>query len=85
MAKNPQRDKPTARAILTGTAQSVTNSVERARGYFKDTPEPTRPPSKQRKNFRTKRVEIDGEQEPTAEREANKPELDGEEEAATED
>jgi hypothetical protein len=63
---------------LTGTAQSVTNSVERASGFLKDHPETSKPPS-QRKNFtRKKRSKVD--EEPPAEPEANKLEIDGEEE-----
>jgi hypothetical protein len=56
---------PRRRAILTGTAQRVADSVERARGYLKDRPEPSRPPSMQRKSF--PRRSMEAEQEATAE------------------
>ena len=49
MAKEP--DKPARRNILTGAAQPVTDSVERARDYLKDRPEPSHRPST-RKNWR---------------------------------
>ena len=49
MVKDP---KAPPRTILTGTAQSVSNSVERARGYFKGHPETTAAPPQARKNFR---------------------------------
>jgi hypothetical protein len=78
MAKDPQNS--TTRSLLTGSAQSVTNSVERASRYLKDRPEPSTPPS-QRKNFtRKKRPEVDGVEEPPAEPRANTAEIDGEEE-----
>jgi len=76
MAKEPE--KPARRQILTGTAQPVTNSVERARGYLKDRPEPSRPPEPTRRGYSYKRPEIDGEREPPAERETA--EVDGVEE-----
>jgi len=63
MAREP--DKPAKRTILTGTAQPVMNSVERAREYLKDRPEPFRPESTKRKNFRTtKKPEKDQDEEP---------------------
>jgi hypothetical protein len=72
---NPERDKPSMRARLTGIAQPVTNSVARAHEYFKGHPEPTASPAKVlRKNFRAKRSEI-GVEEPPAE-----PESSGDEE-----
>jgi hypothetical protein len=83
MAKDPKDPpvKPTTRSPLTGTAQSVTNSVERARGFFKDHPEPSAPPQQPRKSFRTARKpEVDGIEEPTSDTDAEKPEVDGEEE-----
>jgi hypothetical protein len=78
MAKDPQ--KPTPRSLLTGTAQSVTNSVERASGFLKDRPETSKPPSQRRSFSRKKRPEVDGVEEPTAEPRANKAEVNGEEE-----
>src|SRR5215213_7951455 len=60
MAKDPQGEKPRARSPLTGTAQPVTNSVERARRFLKDHPEPHAAPSK-RKSVRPKRPELDEE------------------------
>jgi len=57
MAKDP---KAPPRTILTGTAQSVSNSVERARGYFKSHPDATAaPPPKERKNFRRSKPKAD--------------------------
>ena len=78
MAKDPQGDKPIPRTPLTGTAQPVTNTVERVRGFFKDRPEPSRPPSTERKNFRKKPKAEDD--EPTPEPQENEPETgaDGE-------
>ena len=73
MAKEPERDKPMARRPLTGTAQPVTNSVERAREFLKNRPEPHAAPSK-RKSFRAKKPEI--EEEP----EATTPDSEGEQE-----
>jgi len=63
MAKEPEREKPIARRPVTGTAQPVTNSVERARGFLKDRPEPHAAPSK-RKGVRAKKPETD--EEPAA-------------------
>ena len=80
MAKDP--DKPSPRSLLTGTAQSVTNSVERAREHFKGHPEPGAPASKARKNFRTRKTEPDVAEEPAGEPEDNKPERNGEEDSA---
>jgi hypothetical protein len=85
MASDPKRDKQSTRTLLTGTAQPVTNTVERAREHFKGHPEPSRPPSKERKNFRKRKPEIDGVEEGPAEPEANRPESDGEEEGTGED
>ena len=73
MAKDPQSDKPIARRPLTGTAQPVTNSVERARGFLKDRPEPHAAPSK-RKSVRATKPETDEEPEATT------PDSDGEQE-----
>jgi hypothetical protein len=73
MAKDPEREKPTARRPLTGTAQPVTNSVERARGFLKDRPEPHGAPSK-RKSVRAKEPQADEEPEATT------PGSDGEQE-----
>jgi hypothetical protein len=67
MAKEPERDKPTARRPLTGTAQSVTNSVERARGFLKDRLEPNAAPSKG-KGIRAPKPEI--EEEPAGDQSA---------------
>ena len=52
-------DKSTPRTILTGAAQPVTNSVERARKLLGDRPEPSAPPPRERKNFRPKKSEGD--------------------------
>ena len=58
-AGRPPGDRPprrpgsrAPRTVLTGTAQSVSNSVERARGHFKSHPATTAPSPKERKNFR---------------------------------
>ena len=51
MAKDPKDPRAPPRTLLTGTARSVSNSVERARGHFKGHPETAAPP-KGRKNFR---------------------------------
>ena len=80
MAKDPSPPRPPKRPLLTGTAQPVANSVERAMGYLKGRPEPARPASKERKSFKTKRAQVDGEDEPPAEPVANDPQLDGEDE-----
>jgi len=79
MAKDPQPTKPSTRTILTGTAQSVTNSVERAREYFKGHAEPTAPP-KERKNFRRSKPTGDQVEEPNTEPDDTKPERAGERE-----
>jgi hypothetical protein len=50
MAKEP--DKPVRRTILTGTAQPVTNSVERAQGFLKGHSEPSPKPSTKRNRRR---------------------------------
>jgi len=76
MAKEP--DKPARRNVLTGTAQPVTDSVERARGYFKDRPEPSRPPST-RKNWRREPKREEGERE-SVESPASEPDSDDAEE-----
>ena len=70
MAKDPQG------TILTGAAQPVTNSVERARGFLKDREEPHAPPSK-RKKFRRTKPKTDEEREPPAEHDG-KPAREGE-------
>jgi hypothetical protein len=68
-------DKSTPRTILTGAAQPVTNSVERARKLLGDRPEPSAPPPRERKNFRPRKSEGDAtagrsaEPEPEPERE----------------
>jgi hypothetical protein len=72
MAKEP--DKPRARTILTGAAQPVSNSVERARAYLKDRPGPSSPPSR-RKAARKRPLEIVEESPP----EGDTAELEGEE------
>ena len=69
MAKEP--DKPGRRTILTGTAQPVTNSVERAQGFLKDHPEPSPKPSTKRNRKRR--------EEQPPEPETNTPESKGEE------
>jgi hypothetical protein len=74
MAKEPE--KPARRNILTGAAQPVTNSVERARGFLKDREEPHAPPSK-RQTFRRTKPESDDEKEPPGEDEG-KPAREGE-------
>ena len=48
-----------SRAPLTGAAQPVTNTTERVRELFKDRPEPSAPPQRERKNFRKKKRETD--------------------------
>ena len=68
MSKDPQQR---TRPVLTGTAQPVTNSVERARAFLKERPEPSRPPAAQRKNFRQRKPEPEGGGEPSAEPAAN--------------
>jgi nucleoside-diphosphate-sugar epimerase len=78
VAKEP--DKPARRNILTGAAQPVTDSVERARDYLKDRPESSRPPST-RKNRRRDPERKD--EELGRQRDAPEPEDgSGEEEAA---
>ncbi len=67
MAKDPDKR---FRTLPTGAAQSVTNSVERAREHFKGHPEPTAPASTH-KNFRTRKP--DQVEEPTTEPDDNKP------------
>jgi hypothetical protein len=82
MISDPKRVKST-RSLLTGTARPVTNSVERAREYFKGHPASTAAPEKERKNFRKKRREDEAEESPT-EPNTDKPEREGEEEVEDE-
>ena len=82
MAKDPERDKPIARRPLTGTAQPVTNSVERARRFLKDRPEPHAAPSK-RKSFRPKRPELEEAPQATTP-DPNMPDSDGDPESEDE-
>ena len=79
MVSDPKRVKPSTRTLLTGTAQSVTNTVERAREHFKGHPEPSRPPSKDRKNRRTRKPETEEAQHPPGMPRANSPEGQDEE------
>jgi hypothetical protein len=78
MAKEP--DRPRTKTILTGSAQPVTNSVERARGYLQHRPEPSYPPSTARKNFRKRKPESHREENPEAQPRTDEPESDGKEE-----
>ena len=82
MARDPPGEKPRARSPLTGTAQPVTNSVERARRFLKDHPEPHAAPSK-RKSFRPKRPELEEEPEATTP-DPDMPDSDGEPESEDE-
>jgi hypothetical protein len=63
-------------ALPTGAAQPVTNTVERVRALFKDRPQPAAPPQRERSNFRTRKVETDGVEEPSAASDAVKPETE---------
>ncbi len=83
MAKEPE--KPRSRTILTGTARRVTDSVERAREYLKDRPEPFRSESTKPKSFslRWKKPEVDLDEKPPPD--APEPEGDGGEEGEDED
>jgi len=74
MAKEPEREKPKARRPLTGTAQPVTNSVERAREHFKGHAEPAAPASKKRKTVRARKPDVE---EPSSEPEPEMPEGEG--------
>jgi hypothetical protein len=83
MAKEPER--PRTKTILTGSAQPVTNSVERARGYLQHRPEPSYAPSATRKNFRKRKPEGPREENPAAQPRTDEAQSDSKGEGTSED